>query len=172
MKKISIAAPLLVLGATLAWAEKGVAHIKGTAEGSTISGSVTFEETKEGLKVSANLTGVPAGEHGFHIHEIGSCDDAGKAAGAHFNPLKSNHGFLMKDGMKKAHAGDMGNITAKADGSANLDVILPKKMGLTGGKYNVSGRSVILHEKVDDGSQPAGNAGSRIGCGVIVITGQ
>lgn len=149
-------------------AETGTAKVKATAEGSAIEGVVSFQDTKGGLKISARLSGVLPGEHGFHIHEFGSCEDSGKAAGGHYNPLGSPHGHAVKNGMKKAHAGDLGNITADKDGKAWLDVTIPK-LSLAGGKYGVAGRAVILHEKADDFGQPLGNAGGRIGCGVIVI---
>ena len=167
MRMIGFAAAMLL--AAGAQAATGVAKIKGTAEGSAIAGTVTFQDTKAGLMVTAELTGVPANEHGFHIHEFGSCDDAGKAAGGHYNPLHSPHGNALKKGIKKAHAGDLGNITADGAGNAKLSAVLPK-VTLTGGKYSVAGRAVVLHEKADDFGQPAGNAGGRIGCGVIVIT--
>lgn len=163
---------LLALGlASAAWAETGAANVKGTAADSKLAGIVTFQDTKAGLKVVAKLTGVPPGEHGFHIHQFGSCDDAGKAAGGHYNPKNVSHGLLMKDGMRHAHAGDFGNITADADGNAVLEMTI-KKEALAGGKYTVGGRAVIVHEKKDDYSQPTGNAGARIGCGIIVVTGQ
>jgi Cu-Zn family superoxide dismutase len=133
---------------------------------------VFFEETKSGLKIKAQIKDAPAGEHGFHVHEFGSCEDSGKAAGSHYNPLKSIHGHAVRGGLKKAHAGDMGNITVNADGTAILEVVLPKAVGLVGGKYNVAGRAVILHEKADDFSQPTGNAGGRIACGVIIVLPQ
>jgi Cu-Zn family superoxide dismutase len=156
--------------AASAHAAMGVAKISGTGAGSAISGTVKFEDTKAGLKVTAELSGVPAGDHGFHIHENGLCDDAGKAAGSHYNPEKTAHGNIMKDGHKKAHEGDMGNITASVDGSAVLSVVIPTAS--LNGKNPVAGRAVILHEKADDFGQPVGNAGGRIGCGAIVITGQ
>ena len=169
MKTISILAVLFSVSA--ARAATGVAVIKPTAEGSALSGTVKFEDTSKGLKVTAELSGVPAGDHGFHIHEFGLCDDAGKAAGSHYNPLKSPHGDVVKDGIHKAHAGDMGSITAGADGKAVLEVVIPK-LALTGAKASAAGRAVILHEKKDDMGQPVGNAGARIGCGTIAITGQ
>ncbi len=161
----------LALGAASAGAERGAALIKGTSEGSGISGTVSFEDTKKGLKIAARLSGVPAGEHGFHVHEFGSCEDGGKAAGSHYNPLSSIHGHAVKDGLKKAHAGDLGNIAVGADGKAFLDMVLPK-VSLTGGRHSVAGRAVILHEKADDFGQPVGNAGGRIACGVVVIVPQ
>src|SRR5437879_5897501 len=103
---------LCALNVSAARAATGAAKISGTAAGSTVSGTVKLEDTGAGLKVLAELSGVPAGDHGFHIHEFGSCDDAAKAAGSHYNPEKTPHGSIMKDGHKKAHEGDMGNITA------------------------------------------------------------
>ena len=167
MKKLSI---ILIIFSVLildhkAYAARAVADIKGTAPDSKISGKVDFEDSAEGLKIKAELMNVPAGKHGFHIHENGSCADTGKAAGGHFNPDGVNHGLLSKDGYSHSHAGDLGNIEAAADGTGKLETILPHAS--LSGKYNLIGRSVILHEKEDDFSQPTGNAGSRIGCGVI-----
>ncbi len=145
------------------------AMMKGTASDSPITGSVQLTESKDGLVVEANLQNVPnPGEHGFHIHEVGSCADMGKAAGGHFNPDKMMHGMLMKDGPQHAHAGDMGNIVVDANGNAKLKVVLPD-VGLENWKYNVSGLAIILHEKIDDFSQPTGNAGGRIACGIIEV---
>jgi Cu-Zn family superoxide dismutase len=152
---------------------RGVALIKGTAPDSPIRGIVKFTEIAGGLKIEADISGVPnPGDHGFHIHDLGSCDDMGKAAGGHFNPKSVPHGLLAKDGHDHAHAGDMGNITVDQDGHAVLDMVLPG-LSLSGGMYNVAGRSVIVHEKLDDFSQPTGNAGGRIGCGLIIpLTGE
>ena len=152
------------------WAATGVAEIKGTAEGSMIQGTVHFTDTAAGLQIKAQLSGIPPGSHAFHIHEFGSCADLGKAAGSHYNPLGAPHGHVLKDGIQHAHAGDLGNVLVAKDGTAALEATV-KDVTLSGGKYDVAGRSVVLHEKVDDFSQPAGNAGNRIGCGVIVIIG-
>lgn len=169
MKNLIVGSALIALAAVSVRAEMGLAAIKGTAEKSPISGTVTLTDVKDGLKVEAKLSGVPAGLHGFHIHEFGTCDDSGKAAGGHFNPHNAMHGDVVKSGPKKAHAGDMGNITAGPDGSATLEVVIPKT-SLSAGKNNVAGRAIILHEKADDFGQPTGNAGGRIGCGLIAIT--
>jgi Cu-Zn family superoxide dismutase len=163
-----IIALTLSLVCSYANAATGSARVTATAAGSSVYGTVKLEDTAKGLKVTAELSGVPAGDHGFHIHEFGSCEDSGKAAGAHYNPEKTPHGMIMKDGHKKAHAGDMGNITAKDDGKAVLQVVIP---GVSlHGKFPVAGRAIILHEKADDFGQPVGNAGARIGCGTIVVT--
>lgn len=143
-----------------------VAILKGTDPGSSLRGKVSFLETDEGMKINAVVFKAPPGKHGFHIHENGSCEDAGKAAGGHFNPDGTPHGYLPQDGFQKAHAGDLGNIEIGPDGKGTLELVIP---GLTfrEGKYAVAGRSVILHAKEDDFGQPTGNAGSRLGCAVI-----
>jgi Cu-Zn family superoxide dismutase len=146
--------------------EMGVAQIHGTAEGSSIAGTATFEDVKGGLKVTVNITGLTGDKHALHIHEFGDCGDAGKAAGSHYNPDNAPHGDAMKDA-KHAHPGDMGNVTVK-DGAIILEAVLPQA-ALTHGKHKVAGRSIVLHEKADDFSQPVGNAGARIACGVISI---
>ena len=162
-----------VLGAGMAEAATAVAHLAPTSAGSTVQGDAALTEVAEGMGLSVNVTisGAPPGPHGLHIHEFGGCEDGGKAAGGHFNPQGAPHGFLPKDGSAKAHAGDMGNIEIGPDGTGTLEVVLPG-VTLSGGATNVAGRAVILHEKADDFGQPAGNAGGRIGCGPIVITGQ
>ena len=103
--------------------------------------------------MEASVKGVSPGKHGFHIHENGACTEEGKAAGGHFNPDQASHGLLSKDGFAHSHAGDLGNIEVAADGTGKLEVILPG-LSLTEGKYNVTGKSVILHEKEDDFGQP------------------
>jgi Cu-Zn family superoxide dismutase len=164
---------MLVIGlpSASAFAETGKAVIRPTAEGSSVSGEVTLTDTLEGLNVEAKIAGVPPGQHGFHIHEFGDCGDAGKAAGGHYNPHGAPHEFLPKDGEQKAHAGDMGNIEIGQDGSGTLSLTL-SEASLSTGEHHVGGRAVILHEKSDDFSQPTGNAGGRIGCGVIMVTGK
>jgi Cu-Zn family superoxide dismutase len=173
MKKILSLTLFLLSLYSLAFAEdktlSATAMMKGTAVDSPITGRVQLTESQDGLVVEANLENVPnPGEHGFHIHEVGNCGDMGKAAGGHFNPDKMMHGMLMKDGHQNAHAGDMGNIVVDANGIATLKVVLPD-VGLENWKYNVGGLAIILHEKIDDFSQPTGNAGGRIACGIIEV---
>ena len=165
---VSVVTMMLCLPSTLR-AESGVARIRGTEENSKLSGQVTFQDTPEGLKISTVVSGVSPGVHAIHIHEFGDCGDAGKAAGTHYNPEKTPHGLFTKDGLQKAHVGDMGNLDVGADGLGKTDRVLPG-VSLSLGRYNVAGRSVILHEKEDDFGQPTGNAGGRIGCGEILLT--
>ena len=151
-----------------AWAGQAKAVIQGTSAESKISGEVLMTQENGGVTVVAKLAHLTPGKHGFHVHENGSCADAGKAAGGHFNPDKMAHGFMPKDGLMYAHPGDMGNLEAGADGKATLKVFLPG-ITLNQGRYAVVGKSVIVHEKEDDFSQPTGNAGARVGCGLITV---
>jgi Cu-Zn family superoxide dismutase len=149
--------------------ETGVANIKGTTEGSKVTGTAKFEDNKGGLKVTVKVENVAPGLHGFHVHEKGLCTNAGNDAGGHFNPEGHPHGHAPKQGPASVHPGDMGNINVGADGKGTLETTLPG-VSLNSGKYNISGLAVILHDKPDDYSQPTGNAGGRIGCGVITVT--
>jgi superoxide dismutase, Cu-Zn family len=135
-------------------------------KGNSLKGVVTFEEVDKGVHVIANITGLTQGKHGFHIHEFGDISsDDGSSAGGHFNPMKMPHSMPSSD---KRHTGDMGNIIADEKGIAHLDYIDPA-MKLNG-TYSVIGHSIIIHEKEDDfKTQPTGNAGARIGYGVIGI---
>lgn len=182
MNRIKVLMGLLMLAMTVtAWAAhehasdmtdesvvgRALAKITATDPAGALTGEVRFEQKNGGLQVDAEVFNVPGpGEHGFHIHENGSCDDMGKAAGGHFNPLGVQHGFLPKDGMTAAHMGDMGSITIDDKGHGRLSIFLPG-LSLLIGTHTVHDRAVILHEKADDFSQPTGNAGGRIGCGII-----
>ena len=161
---------LLSLGLTAstpAHAKTATAKVAGTGLMS-LSGEVTFEEVPEGLKINASFVELPSGKHGFHIHEKGDCGDNGNAAGGHFNPQGAPHGYLPTDGPTKAHAGDLGNIEADANGNAALEVVAPG-LTLSEGPESIAGRAVVVHEKEDNFGQPTGNAGGRIGCGVIEV---
>ena len=155
-----------------AQAEKAVATIYSITQDSAPLGEVVFEETDEGLEIKGRLAGVPPGKHGIHVHNNGSCLDGGKAAGGHYNPEETKHGFLPLDGFEASHVGDLGNIDINNDGAGRLDILIFEDMGVSNSIYNVAGRAVILHEKEDDFGQPTGNAGSRIGCGIIQIVGE
>ena len=135
-------------------------------KGQTVSGSVKFEKTDGGTKISWDLAGLTPGKHGFHIHELGDCNcDDLKCAGGHFNPEGKKHGSPMAP---ERHVGDLGNIEADAKGMSKGEMT-DKQITLTG-DHSVVGRSVILHAKEDDmTTDPAGNAGDRIASGVIGI---
>lgn len=130
-----------------------------------LAGTVSFENVPEGIKVKAKITGLPKKSSlGFHIHEMGACEGPDyKSAGGHFNPTGMKHGGPNKS-MK--HAGDMGNLVTDANGAAMYEVVVPK----TGNEAfeQIIGKAVLIHAKKDDlKSQPSGNSGARIACGII-----
>ena len=136
--------------------------------GSKTSGLVTFEQTADGVHVKARVEGLTPGLHGFHIHEKGDCSapDA-SSAGGHFNPTSAPHGDPAH---ASKHSGDFGNIKADDKGVATLDVTVPlAQLTLTeGSPVNALNRGVIVHTAPDDlKTQPTGNAGGRLACGVI-----
>jgi superoxide dismutase, Cu-Zn family len=136
---------------------------------SAVKGTVRFTQLEHGVEINADISGLAPGSHGFHIHEFGDCSAAdGSSAGGHFNPEGKPHGGPDS---AAAHAGDYGNLEADASGHALLKLI-SHRITLDQGLSGVIGRSVIVHGKADDlTSQPAGNAGPRIGCGVIMLQG-
>jgi Cu-Zn family superoxide dismutase len=149
------------------YAKTAVAELKPTAADSRLKGKVKFADEKGGVVVLAEVWNAPPGKHGLHIHENGSCADLGKAAGGHYNPNGNPHGYAPKDFPLHAHPGDMGNIDVDVDGHGTVKLHMPELGLANSARYDIVGRAVILHEKVDDFSQPTGNAGGRIACGVI-----
>ncbi|MCX6287322.1 MAG: superoxide dismutase family protein [Bacteroidetes bacterium] len=147
-------------------ARKAICVLYAT-QGNTVSGTVIFTRLPEGVRVVADLNGLTPGKHGFHIHEFGDCSSPdGSSAGGHFNPSGSPHGSPMD---MSRHAGDMGNIEADANGKAHMEYIDPHMS--FDGPASILGRSVIVHAKEDDmKTQPTGNAGPRIACGVIGLS--
>jgi Cu-Zn family superoxide dismutase len=132
--------------------------------GSTVAGKISFAEKDGRLRVEAMVSGLTPGEHGFHVHEAGDCSapDASSAKG-HFNPMAKAHGHHASE---EHHGGDMPNLIANARGEAKYSADL-RGLSLTG-PTGVVGRSVVIHADPDDyKSQPAGNSGKRIACGVI-----
>lgn len=149
---------------------KNVTSAKATlspASGSSVHGEVTFTTVKDGVRVVANVRGLTPGKHGFHIHELGNCSapDA-SSAGGHYNPTHKPHSC---PGDADRHEGDLGNISADKTGHAHYDRV--DSVISLNGPHSIVGKSVIVHEKTDDcESQPAGDAGKRMACGVIVGT--
>jgi superoxide dismutase, Cu-Zn family len=130
-------------------------------------GDVRVIQTPHGLLLSGALTGVPPGEHAIHVHETGKCEPPFKTAGAHFNPGKKEHGALVPGGQ---HAGDLPNVFAAADGTLKFE-LLATDLTLSPGPgtvFDADGSSIVIHAKADDyRSQPAGDSGDRIACGVL-----
>lgn len=135
--------------------------------GSKVSGSASFTPLGGDLtKVEIRASGLkPNALHGFHIHEKGDCsaDDA-TSAGGHFNPLGKQHGGTETS---ERHAGDLPALEANSVGEAQVSLAV-KGISLEGGPTNVIGKALIIHRDPDDyKTQPTGNSGARIACGVI-----
>lgn len=136
-------------------------------EGNDVRGEVTFAQIEDGVLIVAEASGLTAGLHGFHIHETGDCSapDA-TSAGGHFNPGGTPHGAPDASGSER-HVGDLGNIEASIDGTARyerVDAVIS-----LGGPNSIIGKAVIIHAGEDDyTSQPTGEAGGRLACGIIV----
>jgi len=145
--------------------------IKATAKlesksGSNVTGTVTFIQRRDLTEVLVDIENLKPGKHGFHIHEKGDCSapDA-SSAGGHFNPTHQHHGGPST---AERHSGDLGNIEAPASGKVHWESEF--KMNLKG-PDSIIGKSVVVHEKEDDfKTDPAGNSGARIACGVITAS--
>jgi Cu-Zn family superoxide dismutase len=144
-----------------------VADMK-SGDGASV-GKASLSQTPEGVLLQVQLSGLKPGIHAIHIHETGKCEGPDfKSAGGHFNPEKATHGYLVG---KDSHAGDMPNFSVASDGKAVVEIMNPD-VTLTAGKPNSllggSGAAVVVHSDADDyKSQPSGDAGDRIACGVI-----
>jgi superoxide dismutase, Cu-Zn family len=133
-------------------------------EGNQARGTVTFEEVSGGIRVVAHIEGLPPGKRGFHIHETGDCTapDA-TSAGPHFDPQGHRHGAPGDD---EHHAGDFGNIEVDSEGVGHFE--MTADFIAFEGPASIIGRAVIVHAEEDDlTSQPTGEAGARLACGVI-----
>ncbi len=143
------------------------AVLSGTNPDTTVTGTVRFEEANGKIKMMMDVT-VPKKANSsvaVHIHEHGSCGDMGKEAHGHWNPTNVNHG---KWGSGSFHAGDIGNVALDGEGKGTME--LETDLWSIGGdsNKNILDKAIIVHGGVDDfKTQPTGNAGSRIGCGVI-----
>jgi Cu-Zn family superoxide dismutase len=135
------------------------------AQGGNV-GSAAFTDTPAGLLVVGTITTLPAGVHGIHIHAVGKCDAPFTTAGGHFNPGMKKHGFKSADG---PHTGDMPNFEMPASGIGHFEFIMPG-VSLKGNNaiLDADGAAVVIHATADDYmTDPAGNSGARVACGVI-----
>ena len=138
-----------------------VLHSVGDSE---VSGTINFGRTESGTKIVVQVTGLSKGNHGFHIHQYGDCSAPdGSSAGGHFNPDNMEHN--SKDAENR-HVGDMGNLTSEGKDQTTTLSYVDNNIFLE----EVIGRGIIIHAGEDDfTSQPSGDAGARIACGVIGI---
>ena len=169
MKRIILVSGLAVLLAGLALAKVG-----DTAKADLINGkgehigTAKLKETSQGVSLELEVSNLPPGQHGFHIHTVGMCEAPDfKSAGGHFNPEGKKHGLENPEGH---HAGDLQNLTVDAKGKAKVKVLV-KGTTLGDGAnslFHSGGTAIVIHADPDDmKTDPAGNAGARIACGVI-----
>lgn len=164
--KTFLVATMLAATTTVAFAQETVTVGFVDTAGKD-NGTAELTATPGGVLIELEITGLPASQWvAFHVHETGSCDHASghESAGGHFNPTDRKHGFLSEGG---PHAGDMPNQYVSPDGILRAQVF-NDEVELNRGKTGILGRALMIHAKADDyESQPSGNAGQRLACGVI-----
>jgi Cu-Zn family superoxide dismutase len=171
MKRIALsfaAFAALTLPALAQDASKATANVMDL-EGNSL-GTLELTEADGGVHITGELLGLPGGAHGIHIHQTGDCDAASKfeSAGGHFNPTSRQHG---KDNPEGPHAGDLENISATAEGGGALVDLTDANVTLGEGEnslFDDDGSAIVVHADADDyKTDPSGNSGERIACGVI-----
>jgi len=146
-----------------------VTSINGKS-GSSLSGQATLTEVDGGVEVAVTLYSAEPGLHALHIHQKADCSASdATSAGGHFAPRDHDHGMPEED---EHHLGDLGNIEVSQDGTAEAEVVAKNATLVPGGDRSFLGRAIMVHAKQDDGGQPAGNAGRRVGCGEIPAESQ
>ena len=160
------ATALLTAGLALpAAAQSGKAVLKDKS-GKQV-GTVELSQAPAGVLLKLDAKGLPSGEHAFHIHAVGKCEPPFESAGPHFNPGNEKHGMLSGHG----HAGDMPNLHIPPSGELSVEILnaaITLEKGKPNSVFDADGSAIVIHEGKDDyKSDPAGNAGGRIACGVI-----
>jgi Cu-Zn family superoxide dismutase len=163
------AAALLAAAMSANAAEMANTQLKD-ASGKAV-GDVDLTQTPGGVLIRLQIKGLPPGEHAFHIHAVGKCEPPFESAGGHFNPTHAHHGMMAGEG----HAGDMPNLHVPQSGDLSIEVVntaVTLEKGKPNSLFDNDGSALVIHAKADDyKSDPAGNAGDRIACGVIQPSG-
>jgi superoxide dismutase, Cu-Zn family len=170
MRAMTVAGASIVTGLLLITARAEAADARGefkNAEGKII-GEAKLVDEGDGVRITATFNGLPPGTRAFHIHEVGKCEPPFESAGGHFNPTGKEHG---KDNPRGSHAGDLSNIQASTNGRVSVEALARGVSVKKGANplLDADGAALVVHERGDDNmSDPAGNAGKRIACAVIV----
>ena len=163
---LTASASLLALATVSAAAQTAKANLRN-AEGKEV-GSATLTQTPAGVLITLAVKGLPAGEHAFHVHAVGKCEPPFTTAGGHFNPEKKKHGMMASDG---PHAGDMPNLHVPTSGELAVDVLnaaVTLEKGKANSLFGPEGTALIIHAGKDDyKTDPTGEAGGRIACGLV-----
>jgi Cu-Zn family superoxide dismutase len=163
---LTASASLLALATVSAAAQTAKANLKN-AEGKEV-GNATLTQTPAGVLITLSVKSLPAGEHAFHVHAVGKCEPPFTTAGGHFNPEKKKHGMMATDG---PHAGDMPNLHIPISGELAVDVLnaaVTLEKGKANSLFGPEGTALIIHAGKDDyKTDPTGEAGGRIACGLV-----
>jgi Cu-Zn family superoxide dismutase len=166
MKIAAIIAFATLTFAAPALAQTGKATLKN-ADGKEV-GTAELSQLPAGVLIKLSLQGMPAGEHAFHVHGTGKCEPPFTSAGGHFNAASKKHGLMAKEGH---HAGDMPNLHIPSDGALSVEVVnasVTLEKGQPNSLYGPNGTALIIHAGKDDyKSDPTGEAGGRVACGVV-----
>jgi len=166
LKQAGFAALILAATALPAAAQTAKATLK-TADGKD-AGAATLTQTPSGVLIALSAKNLPAGEHAFHVHAVGKCEAPFTSAGGHFNPETKKHGLMASDGH---HAGDMPNLHVPASGDIAVEVVnasITLDKGKPNSVFGPNGTALVVHAGKDDyKTDPTGDAGGRIACGVI-----
>lgn len=169
MRIAHIALSLVLMGGP-ALAQAGTATAPIVDLNGKSLGTLTLTEMDGGVHITGELSGLPGGEHGIHIHETGTCDAAAKfkSAGAHFEPAAHKHGSENPEG---PHAGDLPNVSVAAEGGGASVDVMNASVTLSEGESSLldaDGSAIVIHADPDDyQTDPSGNSGERIACGVV-----
>jgi Cu-Zn family superoxide dismutase len=160
-------AALLMAATTLPAAAQTAKAALKTADGKD-AGTATLTQTPSGVLIALAVKGLPAGEPAFHVHAVGKCEPPFTSAGGHFNPAGKKHGMMAADGH---HAGDMPNLHIPASGELAVEVqnvAITLEKGKPNSTFGTNGTALVIHAGKDDyKTDPTGDAGGRIACGVI-----